>query len=217
MSDNKKRLDSLVNQHYTTLLSLSSIVTRRSVNKRELRHNLLHDVLVKMYETVETSNKYLSTEEDFLRYAKGMMNRQFTWARNKKHGRKKDNSLFTYQQSSDECNVSALYQENITDKSHEQLYIDCENVDDMTKLFLKDMLLNDIPVEKGIMVNRILDIGNTLEGVEREIFELYFVQEINCLEIYKELKRTNTEHMSYAKILSIQKDIKRKIIEHLKW
>lgn len=215
---NKNLLDKYVGLHYDRLLEVSHNITRRFHKNGDNKHNLLHEVLLVLYEKIDEKNEFLKSDVDFIKYATATLKHYFNYMKNKKHDRKKDNCLFTFAPAYDEVAVDEFYHENREDLNADQMiYIDAENVDDATKLFLKDMKLNDIPIEKGIMVNRIKEIGLSLFGEEREVFDLYYLQEIDCLRIYNELKRTNTTSPTYARILSIQKEVRRKIISQLRW
>ena len=218
MPNHKQKLDTYVTNHYDYLLQVSTNITSRN-RSGDQKHNLLHEVLLMMYEKVKDKNEYLKSEDDFKRYATTYLKQYFTWMKNNKHNFKKDNNIFTYQPSYEDINVSNFYIEELEDNNAEKLiYIEAENVNDVTKLFLKDLQSNHISIDKGLMVNKIKDVAKQiLDLAEYNLFDLYYLQEMDCLSIYKELKRTNNKPMAYLNILKKQKQIRKKIQENLKW
>jgi len=219
------------NKNYSRFLEISKNITRRYKNNTILRDNLLHDVYLSIYNRLDKHYEMLQTELDFIKYTTKYLKQFFIWQRNLKQINRKDNSLFTYEGTYTETQNQIGSHKNknyeildietigngITDNKAEKLiYLQAENTDDITKLFLEDLISNDIDIEKGLMVNKIKHVAKSLSLDEYQIFDMYYLQELNCLEIYNELKRTNTNYMSYLKIRTKQKEVRKKIIEKLK-
>ncbi len=198
----KTRLDELVSKNYIHLKTIAGNIAGRCANKRDVAHNLLHDIIAKMYEELEEKNTHLSSEQDFLRFTVKSMHQYYNREKSRKYRRRKDNLLFTWHPRYDELDKNTtIYVDNITDnRAEEKVYIQSEDVDDLTKLFLMDLVINEIPTEK-------------FTGVEREIFDLFYLQQIDCKRIFTELRRTNNKSMSYENIREIQKRVKQKIID----
>lgn len=220
---NKEKLDEYLKTNYDYLLNVAHNITSRQ-RKCDQKYNLLHEVILNMYDRLENHYDFLNSDLDFKRYTAKYLKQYYIWERNKKHTRKKDNHIFTYQPSYDELNTSNFYLEELSDTNDsidnitEQLiYLNAENTNEVTKLFLTDMLSNGIPIEKGMMVNRIKDVAKSLDLMEYQIFDMYYLQELNCLEIFKEMRQHNPQSMSYLNLLAKQKEVKQKIINKLQW
>jgi hypothetical protein len=215
----KERLDTLITENYQYLLQVSNNITTRQRNVDQ-KYNLLHEVILQLYDKIDRQNEFLKSKDDFRAYVTKYLKQFYTFQKNTKYTRKKDNNLFTYEPSfEDDNNQSKFYLEEKCDtKVEDIIYIEAENTNDITKLFLKDLILNDISIDVAMMVNKIKSVAkNVLTFEENLVFDLYYIQEFNCLEIYNELKRTNKKTMAYLKILKIQKRVKTKIKENLKW
>ena len=218
MPNYKQKLDKYVNSHYDYLLGVSSNITARN-RFGDQNQNLLHEVLLLMYEKVKLKNEYLDNDDTFKKYTTTYLKQYFTWTKFNKHNQRKDNNIFTYRPSPEDVDISNFYLEEIADDNSERLiYIEAENVNDITKLFLKDLEANHINIEQGLMVNKIKDVAKQiLDPAEYNLFDLYYLQEMDCLAIYKELKRTNNKPMAYLNILKKQKQIRKKLQDNLKW
>lgn len=227
-------LNDYFSKHYQYLLSIAKQITYRHVkcNRNEFKHNLLHEVYLSMASRISKHSKhseFLKSETDFKKYTTHYLKQFFVWQRNLRFINKKDNALFTYEQPYDDAIVHVGLSRDrndeivdkpneLTDEKAEQLiYLNAENTDDITKMFLTDLILNDIDIEKGMMVNKIKSVAKTLDLIEYQIFDMYFLQELSCLDIYNELKSTNKNYMSYLSIRKKQKEVKQKIIDKLKW
>lgn len=226
---NKQLLDQLITKHYQYLLGVAINITRRS-NKTDLEYNLLHEVVITLYKRLDEHNEFLKTDLDFKKYVTKCLKQFFDWQKNMRHYNKKDNALFSWEPY--ECNmvnqaeregnnyhdgdVRYLTPKNeIDNKAEELIYLNAENTNHITKLFLEDMLLNDIPIEKGLMVNKIKDVAKTLDLLEYQIFDMYYLQELSCLEIHAEMNKHKKRSMGYHYILNLQKQVKQKIIDKL--
>lgn len=215
----KESLDTLLNKNYQYLLTVSNNITRRQ-KKVDQKYNLLHEVIIQLYDKIESSNEYLKSDADFLAYTTKYLKQFYQFKKNARYNRKKDNVLFTYEPSyEDDTNESKFYLEKeVDDKAEELIYLEAENTSYITKIFLKDLVLNDISINTGMMVNKIKEVAKqVLTFEEKLIFEYYYINELNCLQIYNELKRTNKKTMAYLKILKLQKRAKQKIVDNLKW
>jgi hypothetical protein len=213
---NKQKLDLLLSTHYLYLLNVSANITSRQ-RSTDQKYNLLHEVILSLYGRLNDHCEYLSSDTDFKKYTTKYLKQFYTWSKNIKHNTKKDNALFTFQPTSEELATHNFYIDEMSDNNIEALiYLEAENVNKQTKMFLKDLLSNDIPIDKGLMVNKIKHAASTLSLSDRQIFDMYYLQDLNCLDIYLELKRTNTKPIGYHSILKRQKSVKQQIIDLLK-
>lgn len=212
----RKLLKYEFSSNYNHLLSVSTNITSRN-KKVDQKFNLLHEVYVSVYNRLDNHYVFLKSETDFVKYFTRYLKQYYEWSKQVKHRDKKDNTLFTYQPTEDEVKLSDFY-DQVDDKAEQIVYIEAENTNTITKLFLKDMLLNDIPLDKGFLVNKIKDVAkNFLDAIDYQIFDLYYLQEMNCREIYTEFKKENDQCLGYKDILARHKTVKNKIIENLKW
>ena len=208
---NKEKLDSYLMNNYNKLLKVSYNVTNR-LNGR-IKYDLLHEIIISMYERLDRHNEYLKSNDDFVRYSTNYIKQFYEWQKSTRFNCKKDNKLFTYIPNEDELNINNYYY--ITDTNSEQLiYINSENTNIITKLFLKDMLLNDIQIDRAIMVNNIISASKQLNEFEKEIFDLYFLQDMNCRKIYGLIK--DIKPVTYQNILDLKNLVHTKILDKLK-
>lgn len=214
-------MDSYINKNYSRLLQVSHNIVMSHTPLYKIKqtdnrdYTLLHEVFTQIYEKLLIKNSFLNSEDEFVRYVTTYLKNFHTFMKNRRYNNKKDNCLFTYYPTWDESGGNEVRENCYPDNSHEMIYIDSENIDDITKLFLKDLASNGITVEKGLLVNKIKDIGKSFHGVEREMFDLYFMQDLSCRRIYNELRRTNMKTMTYRDLLALQKNVKNKIINKL--
>lgn len=208
----KIALDNLIIKHYDYLLDVAGNITQRN-RKVDQKYNLLHEVFIILYDRIDKHNTYLNSDLDFRRYVTKFLKQFYVWQRNLAHINRKDNSIFSWQPSADEIDPKALYIEEIPEDTTEDLiYLEAENTNDITKLFLRDMILNDHSIENGLQVNKIKLAATKLDLLEIQIFDMFYMQELSCIDIYNELKRTNDRPIGYHTILRIQKEVRQKII-----
>ena len=213
MEELKNKLNGLIQLNHDRLVRIAINITKN----KDKAHSLLHEVVLSMHDKIDTSSEYLSSETDFMKYATRHLKNTDMWQKNNAFNFRKDTNLYTYRPSHEDVDIHDLYTEEAEDETAEQLvYIDAENTSDVTKLFLKDMLSNSIPVEKGLYVNRIRDAVMKLDIEEREMFELFYVRELTCLDIHKHLNNLSPTPIGYHRLLALQKQVRKKILEMIK-
>lgn len=223
----KEKLDKLITKHYDYFLDISNNITRRL---KKDKYDLLHEVFASLYTKLETSNEYLKSDTDFRKYVNRCLGQLFHWKKNERYAHQKDNNLFTWQPYN--CPIDLgdktftgeldrddfdLKPEYVDRQSEQLIYLNAENTNQITKLFLEDMFLNDIPIEKGLMVNKIKDAAKTLDLLEYQIFDMYYLQELSCADIHKEMNKHKKRTMGYHYILNLKKQVQKKIINQLTW
>ena len=134
-----------------------------------------------------------------------------------------DNDLFSFRVSdtilvhSDIEGNKIIEKESPDEVGHELIYLQCENVNDITKLYLKDLIINDISIERGLMYSYVMNTIKLLTPVEQELFNLYFEQELTVKKIYNIIKpKLDKDPITYKMLLQMVKDLRIKIIELLK-
>ncbi len=244
--DNKQRLDYLINKNYKHLFDVATNITKRHGTDSTLKYNLFHECYVLWATNIEVSNFYLETDLDFIRYCTKFLKQFYTWKKKDVIRKRRDNALFTFranqtpEQIKKNTNIPDELKHNeyraviIQDETaQENIYLQSESINEITKLFLYDLISNDISIERGMIIHK---MANHLKSVakdiltefEYDIFDLYFLQEMDCLEISKLYKMENTtfkelmtkrKHITptYQKILTTQKIVKQKILDNTKW
>lgn len=222
-------MDKLVTDNYDYLLSTASNITRKIGSGTDLKYNLLHSVIEIIYNKIETHNTFLSDTDSFRKYLNKFMKQHFVWEYQRSKDdrlKNKDNELFTNRANFVDINCNANwdieqseYLDNILsdEKEHDLIILQAENVNDITKLYLKDLLVNDIPIERGLMYSSILNTIKELTPVEQELFNLHFVQELSVAQIYNQLKsKTDKRPIGYNTLRQMVKELRIKIIELIK-
>ena len=213
MEETRRRLNELIERNHSRLLAVASNITKN----RDKGNNLLHEVVIGLHDKLSTNSAYMETDTDFVKYVTKYIKNTDTWARNNTYNFRKDTTLYTYCPPHDSVDISDWYTEEAEDDSAEALiYIDAENTSDVTKMFLKDMLSNNIPIEKGLMVNKIHDAVKRLDMQEREMFYLFYIRELTCLDIHKHLNNLSQTPIGYHRLLALQKQVRKKILEMIR-
>lgn len=250
ITDKPAHLNSLLNKHYDHLIQVAKNISWRSL-KHDQEHNLLNQIVVELHKKVENDessvNYFLSNSDRFLSFVTYTLHTYYINAKNRIHQQcNKDNVLFTYQAPSDRINKQKYYYGQ-DEHQEELIYIQAEIIDpdktvsDYTKAYLVDMYLNDLPPERGILVNKINSTANNILNKEEfEIYDLFFMNEMSCyqifmmkkveneeklfaqteltdeqyIELYKEEKKVLKQY-KYPDILSIQKRVLKKLKEAL--
>lgn len=215
----KIKLDALINLHYNYLLNLSNKITQKHKSKDpDIKYTLLHECITKVYDTIETKYSFTDDDTSFKKYMNKFMNQHYHWQRSRIRDTCRDNDLFTFRDVDFNNDDNEYEQKEISDlnESNDLILLNAENVNDITKLYLKDLIVNDIPIERGLMYSRIDEIVKTFNYEEQELFNLFFIQEIKVLEVYKKLRnKLKKQTIGYNDLLKKKKNLKEKIKKQL--
>lgn len=208
----------------------SGNITRKYRNQDpDIQYTLVHTVVCILSKKIEVSNSFLSDDTSFRKYMLRYMQQHVTWQFIRAHNEHKDNDMFTARLmdvvgpdfswdqnpdwvSNEEYALSRLREEKEDEYVSDLIVLDSENVNDITKLYLKDLIVNDIPIDKGLMYSKIMGIVRSLSPVEQELFNLHLIQELTVMKIYRTIKsKVDYDSISYQKLLQMVKDLKSKI------
>ena len=227
-------MDKLITDNYDYLLTISKNITKRYKNMdKDIAYTLLHSCIETVYNTIDTSNEFLSDTISFRKYLTRYIKNSFEWKKQKCYSRKTDNDIFTYNDlhlvdnndkdessnyKNDKFNTYNQYVDALTsDPLTEQLImLNAENVDDITKLYLKDLIVNDIPINRGLQYQSILDIAKSLDPLTYELFYLVYMEGKKVSAIHRELnKKLLNDPIEYKVLLQLVKEMKIKINEKM--
>lgn len=213
-TSHKERLDFLFKKHYNYLLEIAGgcTIKKTSTNNR-IKYDLLHDTIVQLYEKLENNFDFLNTENGFLNYMKLYMKNKYIWELSKSYHRKQDFSIITYCPNIDPEIATYMIEQNQNENSENLIYLQAESVNEDTKDFLRDLLLNDITIERGLQFNRVMQLYDEkiLTLRERELFHSIFLDKQSVLTIFKENKKEDTPSTQYHYLLKEVKELKIKI------
>jgi hypothetical protein len=214
--NNKQLLDSYVEKNYQHLMDISSgCCSTLYYRRREASTELLHHCLVEIYENLEKKNSFCRSEVDFLKYIKTYMKLKLRWERSMSWSRKRDFTLQTYRPHTGDGH-DALVLCNIP-VSEETIYLDAENTDDNTKDFLRDLMLNNISVERGLQFYELVRVmeGNLLTTAEKEIFHNHFLDGRSGRKIFHDRQMAGDSTKNYKDTLKEIESLRKKIVRLL--
>lgn len=218
-------MDQFLIDNYNYLLKIADNISKRSQFKEiDMKYTLLHTCIEKIYTNLDTINTFLTDTDSFRKYLTKFMSQHFKWQKSRCFNdiNHKDNELFTFRKEVIDINTNNDnvddYIDNIEpdEHAHELMILDAENVNEITKMYLKDLLLNDIPIDRGLKYTEIFNILKHFTPVEKELFNLYFIQELPVSKIHKVIvSHVDYDPIRYKELLKMIKNLKIKIQSEL--
>ena len=217
-------MDKLITDNYDYLLNISKSITKRYKSREpDMCYNLLHTCISMVYNNIDNSNQFLSDTDSFRKYLTKYIKNTFEWNKQKCYDRQKDNDIFTFHSIENDNEASSGIDNSESFKNQknelagdintEQLImLHAENVDDITKLYLTDLLVNDIPISRGLDYQKILDLAKSLDPLTYQLFYLVYMEGMKVKAIQRELnKKLKDQPIGYTDLLLMVKEMKIKI------
>lgn len=216
-------MDLLVTKHYNDLLYVSKCITKKHMYlDKDISYNLLHNSISQIYEKLDVSNKFLNSDTDFLKYVNKYMTQQYNWAHYRMKDKKKDNFIFSFDfrykdKEGIDITDKVIDEKNLNEIEEQLTTLECENIDGITKMYLKDLILNDIGIERHIKYLDVLKTAKTLQPIEYELFNLIYIEERTVRNIHRELLvKVKEDPLTYEALLKMVKKMKINLKEKLK-
>lgn len=204
----KQTLDNYINKHYSQLLTVCDHITqRKKYHNDNLKFELFNEVIIKIYSNLETSNSFLNTEIEFIKYFTKFSHQFYRWERDRCQTAKKDNSLFSYKVQSESFN----YKTSLNNNTVEKIYIDAENTDADTKNYLHELINNDIDYKRGLNYIRLQNIVKHFDLVEKQLYQLFIIENRDVLEVYNIINTKIPDCIPYHRLLRMKKSLIKKI------
>lgn len=213
--NNKTKLDLLIDKHYQYLLEVAGgVCIKKSSTNNRIKFDLLHDSIIDIYDRLNSSNTFLKSDNDFLNYMKKYLKQKYFYERSMSHNRQRDYPLFSYTPINNPDTINFMIDNKGINKQEEQLIIlEAENTNEETKDFLRDIIYNDLTIERGLQFISVMQLydNRILSDRERYLFHSIFLDKQTPYQIYKESNTINKKSTEYYALLAEVKQLKEKI------
>lgn len=179
----------LLDKHYKYLLKISSNCTNKyKYRDNNIHYAVLNEVIINVSKNINKNKSFMKSDDDFLKYMTGYIRNYTNWYIKNLNFKGTDNKLFTANNTKIDEYYMNNYNEEYDDIQQRKNEIDFEMINKNEKEFLKQLIQEDISIERGILYNDVLLFVSKQSLEEQILFELKYLKKMTIKEIHSTIQ-----------------------------